>query len=75
MLRIATTEIEEEWRDFVLTLFPEWKTKPDKFVLAMDLTQFLMEGMAMHHINGSKRFEKDSMINYLKLQLLELIKE
>ena len=75
MLRLATTEIEEEWRDFVLTLFPEWKTKPDKFVLAMDLTQFLMEGMAMHHINGSKRFEKDSIINYLKLQLLELIKE
>jgi AcrR family transcriptional regulator len=70
----ATREIENEWRDFVLTLFPEWKNKPDQFNLAMDLTQFLMEGMAMHHINGSKTFKKDPILNYLKLKLLELFK-
>jgi len=75
MLHQATREIEDEWRDFVLTLFPEWKNKPDKFDLAMDLTQFLMEGMAMHHINGSKIFKKDSMLKYLKLKLLELIQD
>ena len=74
ILRQATREIENEWRDFVLTLFPEWKNKPDKFNLAMDLTQFLMEGMAMHHINGSKTFKKDPILNYLKLKLLELFK-
>jgi AcrR family transcriptional regulator len=74
ILRQATREIENEWRDFVLTLFPEWKNKPDQFNLAMDLTQFLMEGMAMHHINGSKTFKKDPILNYLKLKLLELFK-
>ena len=74
LLHDATREIEDEWRTFVLTLFPEWTKLPDKFELAMDLTQFLMEGMAMHHVNGSKSFKKDMMINYLKLQLLELIK-
>ena len=74
-LRQATGEVEYEWRDFVLTLFPEWKNKPDRFNLAMDLTQFLMEGMAMHHINGSKIIKKDPILNYLKLKLLELIQE
>ena len=75
ILRQATREIEDEWRDFVLNLFPEWKNKPDKFNLAMDLTQFLMEGMAMHHINGSKTFKKKPILNYLKLKLLELIQD
>ena len=75
ILRQATREIENEWRDFVLTLFPEWKNKPHQFNLAMDLTQFLMEGMAMHHINGSKTFKKDPILNYLKLKLLELIQD
>lgn len=74
LLHDATREIEDGWRSFVLTLFPEWKTKPDKFELAMDLTQFLMEGMASHHVNGSKTFSKDSIMAYLKLKLLELIK-
>ena len=75
MLLKATRENREERRKFVLTLFPEWKNKPDKFNLAMDLTQFLMEGMAMHQINESKTFKKDSIINYLKLKLLELIQD
>ena len=75
ILQKATRENREERRKFLLTLFPEWKNKPDKFDLAMDLTQFLMEGMAMHQINESKTFKKDSIINYLKLKLLELIQD
>ena len=75
MLLKATRENREERKKFLLTLFPEWKNKPDKFDLAMDLTQFLMEGMAMHQINESKTFKKDSVINCLKLKLLELIND
>lgn len=39
---------EEVWEKDVRRLFPEWDDAVASFSLALDVTQFLMEGMALH---------------------------
>ena len=44
----AIRKFEEEWYRSINELFPEWQGTGPIFDLAMDLTQFLYEGMVLH---------------------------
>jgi AcrR family transcriptional regulator len=60
-LRPIIHDIEQNWRAGVLELFPEWKQAGARFDFAMDLAQFLMEGMALHRrvdASGDDRYAR-----------------
>ncbi|MDX1693655.1 MAG: TetR/AcrR family transcriptional regulator [Ketobacteraceae bacterium] len=48
----AVAGFDEAWYEMARELFPEWKQTGEVFDLAMDLTQNLMEGMALNHIQN-----------------------
>ncbi len=55
------------------TLFPEWQElDPKVFELAMDITKFMMEGMAVSQIVSQREKRVDRMINYLGDRLEEI---
>lgn len=53
-------------------LFPEWAERGELFELAMDISKFLMEGMAVSQIVSQKEKRVKRMINYLGDRLEEI---
>ena len=53
-------------------LFPEWSSRGELYDLAMDITKFLMEGMAVSQIIGQKEKRVKRMIDYLGDRLEEI---
>jgi AcrR family transcriptional regulator len=53
-------------------LFPEWSSRGEIYDLAMDITKFLMEGMAVSQIVSQKEQRVNRMINYLGDRLDEI---
>jgi len=64
-------QLEEEWLKNTLVLFPEWKDAGQVLELAMDLTQYLMEGMAANRITMTHHQDerKQRLLTYLKARL------
>lgn len=71
-LRAANARFEREWHKALKDLFPEWRDKGPLFDLAMDLTQFLLEGMALNQFSHDARQRRDRIREYLKLRLREI---
>lgn len=53
-------------------LFPEWSERGEVYELAMDITKFLMEGMAVSQIVSQKEKRVSRMIDYLGDRLEEI---
>jgi AcrR family transcriptional regulator len=53
-------------------LFPEWADRGELFELAMDITKFCMEGMAVSQIVSQKEKRVQRMIDYLGDRLEEI---
>lgn len=53
-------------------LFPEWSSRGEIYDLAMDITKFLMEGMAVSQIVSQKEKRVSRMIDYLGDRLEEI---
>jgi AcrR family transcriptional regulator len=53
-------------------LFPEWAERGELFELAMDITQFVMEGMAVSQIVSQREKRVKRMIEYLGDRLEEI---
>jgi AcrR family transcriptional regulator len=60
LLRPSLLTIEAQWRSDIRTLFPQWAKLGEKFEFAMDLTQFLLETIALRRwIDGEdERYQK-----------------
>ena len=56
-------------------LFPEWSNRGELYDLAMDITKFLMEGMAVSQIVSQKEKRVSRMIDYLGDRLEEIFHE
>lgn len=56
-------------------MFPEWAQRGELYSIAMDITKFLMEGMAVSQIVSQKDQRVDRMINYLCDRLEEIFHE
>ena len=54
------------------SLFPEWSERGELYELAMDITKFLMEGMAVSQIVSQKEMRVNRMIDYLGDRLEEI---
>ena len=53
-------------------LFPEWSARGELYDLAMDITKFLMEGMAVSQIVSQREKRVQRMIDYLGDRLEEI---
>ena len=70
--------LQEEFRarfnDQAQALFPEWRSSPEKFDLAMNLSQTILEGMSIAVQTGAMSSEKvPAMLQHLENQIRELM--
>ena len=62
----AQKAFDDEWYQTARELFPEWQSDPDAFDLALDLTQKLMEGIAINLLTHSPDGDNDALLAYLE---------
>jgi len=73
VMRHATSRFEREWHGAMRKAFPEWEEKGALFDLAMDVTQFLLEGMALNNLSHDAQARRKRIREYLKSRLGEIL--
>lgn len=63
------------WKAANEQLFPDWAARGELYNLAMDITQFLMEGMAVSPIVTKRRERVKRILDYLGDRLEEIFHE
>jgi len=66
---------EKHVRDSNATLFNEWQDRGDRFLLAMDVTKFMMEGMAAGQLMTNRDARVKRLLSYLSDRLEEIFDE
>jgi len=72
ILRPAQLAFDREWYTTARDVFPEWQSDPEAFDLALNLTQQLMEGMAISYFTHARDDNKQQLLNFLEEKLREL---
>lgn len=72
VMRAGTAQFEREWARAVRIMFPEWAEKGVLFELAMDLVQFLLEGMALNRLSHDARQRRERVREYLKNRIADI---
>ncbi len=72
ILRPTQEAFEREWYRTAREVFPEWKGRDEQFDIALDLSRYVMEGMAISMLTqrGSERDKR--VLDYLAAKLHEL---
>ena len=66
---------EQHVRDSNTDLFSEWNDRGDRFLLAMDVTKFMMEGMAAGQLMTNREERVSRLLGYLADRLEEIFEE
>lgn len=66
---------EEHVRESNTNLFEEWKDRGDRFLLAMDVTKCMMEGMAAGQLVTNRDERVTRLLSYLTDRLEEIFEE
>ena len=66
ILRPAQLAFDEEWYNTAQELYPEWQTDKEAFDLALNLSQHLMEGMAISYLTHARENKKEDLLEYLE---------
>ena len=66
---------EQHVRDSNTVQFAEWNDRGDRFLLAMDVTKFLMEGMAAGQLMTNREERVERLLGYLSDRLEEIFEE
>ena len=69
----AVDAFDHAWYETAKSLFPEWEKTGEVFDLAMDLTQNLMEGMALNHVQDKDEQRAERLLDYLVSQLESML--
>jgi len=72
ILRPAQEAFEREWYQQAVAVFPEWKGRGDKFDLALDLSRYVLEGMAISFLTHKETERDKRVIAYLDEKIREL---
>jgi AcrR family transcriptional regulator len=72
ILRPAQEAFDREWEQTALDLFPEWRGKGEKFGLALDLSRYVLEGMAISFLTHKETERDKRVLQYLEEKLREL---
>ncbi len=75
ILESTTVEFDRHTRESTMALFSEWTDRGDRFLLAMDVTKFLMEGMAVGQMVSNREERVNRLMNYLGDRLEEIFQE
>ena len=62
----AQRAFDEEWYQTAQELFPEWQSDPAAFDLALNLTEKLMEGIAISLLTHSREDKNEALRDYLE---------
>ncbi|MGI9287953.1 MAG: TetR/AcrR family transcriptional regulator [Pseudomonadales bacterium] len=75
VLETASADFDRHSLETAAALFKDWATRGERFLLAMDLTKSMMEGMAVGQMvtNRDKRVRR--LLDYLADRLEEIFKE
>ena len=73
ILRPAQEEFDQAWYETALEVFPEWHGKSEAFDLALDLTEYLMEGIAVSYMTHHSPKNVDRLLTYLEERLRDLL--
>jgi AcrR family transcriptional regulator len=66
---------EQHVRESNTVQFAEWNDRGDRFLLAMDVTKFLMEGMAAGQLMTNREERVNRLLGYLSDRLEEIFEE
>ena len=72
ILRPAQKAFDDEWRRVAAELLPEWQTDKGVFELALDLTRYVLEGMAVNILTHEETERKQQLLEYLEYILRRL---
>jgi AcrR family transcriptional regulator len=72
ILRPAQEAFEEEWHRTAREVFTEWRTDDPKFDVALDLTRYVLEGMAISFLVHKENERDRRVLSYLEGKLKEL---
>ncbi|MEH6588645.1 MAG: TetR/AcrR family transcriptional regulator [Halioglobus sp.] len=75
ILEQSVSRFEEHIRQTNNDLFAEWNDRGERYLLAMDLTKFLMEGMAVGQIGQDRDLRINRLLDYLADRLEEIFTE
>lgn len=73
ILTPAAAEFEQSWYNNVLEAFPEWQPTGKVFDLAMDLTQHLLEGMAIAQLHKRDASRAKNVIDWIEAELTKML--
>ncbi|WP_101758002.1 hypothetical protein [Oceanicoccus sp. KOV_DT_Chl] len=72
ILESSAALFEEHVRESNREMFKEWNDRGELFLLAMDITKFLMEGMAVGQWGADRDQRVRRLLNYLSDRLEEI---
>jgi AcrR family transcriptional regulator len=72
ILAPAQESFEREWHRTAVDLFPEWKDAQENFEVALDLVQFVMDGLAVSFPTHDRGEQDKRLLAYLETQIHEL---
>lgn len=72
ILKPAQEAFDREWYDTAVELFPEWKGREENFDLALDLSHYLIEGMAVNLMTHEPTDRDRRLLRWLEDKLREL---
>ncbi len=72
ILHPAQLAFDREWYKTAWDLFPEWHSDRKAFDLALNLSQQLMEGMAISNFTHARKYDKQQLLSYLEEKVREL---
>ena len=75
ILQSSSKQFGEHVRDTNVKLFDEWSDREDRFLLAMDVTKFMMEGMAVGRLTLADEERIPILLDYLADRLEEIFEE
>lgn len=74
-MQASIQDFDRRWYENTGALFPDWAEQGDRFLLAMDLTKSMMEGMAVSMMVSSNKERTKRMLDYLADRLEEIFQE
>jgi len=72
ILKPAQAAFDAEWYRTAAEAFPEWQSDPAAFDLALDLSRYLLEGMAVSFLTHEESEREQHVLDYLEAQLRAL---
>lgn len=75
ILETSTEEFDRHTLELSSELFKDWASRGERFLLAMDISKFMMEGMAVGQIVNNREARVQHLLDYLADRLEEIFKE